>query len=135
MLLIALAFACGGTGSGSPEQQLETAMMAEHDKVMPKMGEANNLYKEMRQYLFLDTTMTMETRERLSMVTANLGEASEGMMNWMNGISDLEMKKNTMKPEELTQYLTQQKESITKIGELMDKSIAEAKTALTERKK
>ena len=102
---------------------------------MPKMGELDGLYKDMRQYLYLDTTMTMETRERLSMVTVNLKEAEEEMMNWMNGISDLAQKKTAMKSEELIKYLTEQKDEIKRIGDFTDKSISEAKTALAQRKK
>ncbi|WP_148270252.1 hypothetical protein [Haliscomenobacter hydrossis] len=135
MLLMALIYACGTGSAGGQEQQIENEMMAAHDRIMPKMGELNDLYKEMRQYLFLDTTMTMETRERLSMVTVNLKESEEEMMNWMNGISDLAQKKTTMKSEELIKYLTEQKNEINRIGDFTDKSITEAKTALAQRKK
>lgn len=134
MLLMALAFACGGTGAAGSSEKLEKEMMAEHDRIMPKMGELNELYKEMRQYLYLDTTMTMQTRENLSMVTVNLKEAEEEMMNWMNGISDLELNKVSMKPEELEKYLTTQNEEISRIGELTDASIKAAKDALAKRK-
>lgn len=134
MLLMALAFACGGTGAAGSSEKLEKEMMAEHDRIMPKMGELNELYKEMRQYLYLDTTMTMQTRENLSMVTVNLKEAEEEMMNWMNGISDLELNKVSMKPEELEKYLTTQNEEISRIGELTDASIKAAKEALAKRK-
>ncbi|MBK9488909.1 MAG: hypothetical protein IPO07_08995 [Haliscomenobacter sp.] len=135
MLLMALIYACGTGSAGVQEQQIENEMMAEHDRIMPKMGELNDLYKDMRQYLFLDTTMTMDTRERLSMVTVNLKESEEEMMNWMNGISDLAQKKTTMKSEELIKYLTEQKNEIKRIGDFTDKSITEAKTALAQRKK
>lgn len=134
MLLMALAFACGGTGATSSSEKVEKEMMAEHDRIMPKMGELNDLYKEMRQYLYLDTTMTMQTRENLSMVTVNLKEAEEEMMNWMNGISDLELNKVSMKPEELEKYLTTQNEEINRIGGLTDASIKAAKDALAKRK-
>ena len=134
MLLMALAFACGGTGSANAGEKIEKEMMAEHDRIMPKMGELNELYKEMRQYLFQDTTMTMETRENLSMVTVNLKEAEESMMNWMNGISDLELNKVSMKPEELEKYLTTQKEEIIRIGQFTDETIDKAKKALAKRK-
>lgn len=134
MLLMALAFACGGTGAASSSEKIEKEMMAEHDRIMPKMGELNKLYGEMRQYLFLDSTMTMQTRERLSMVTANLKEAEEGMTNWMNGISELELNKVSMKPEELEKYLTVQKEEIIRVGQLTDQTIDEAKKALANRK-
>lgn len=134
MLLMALAFACGGTGAVGSSEKIEKEMMAEHDRIMPKMGELNKLYGEMRQYLFLDTTMTMQTREKLSMVTANLKEAEEGMMNWMNGISELELNKVSMKPEELEKYLIAQKEEIIRVGQLTDQTIEEAKEALANRK-
>ena len=135
MLLMALAFACGGTGAAGAGEKIEKEMMAEHDRIMPKMGELNELSKAMSQYLFLDTTMTMETREDLSMVTVNLKEAEEAMMNWMNGISDLELKKVSMKPEELEKYLTTQKDEILRVGEFTDDSIDKAKKALANRKK
>lgn len=134
MLLMALAFACGGTGAAGAGETIEKEMMAEHDRIMPKMGELNELYKEMRQYLFQDTTMTMETRENLSMVTVNLKEAEESMMNWMNGISDLELNKVSMKPEELEKYLTTQKDEILRIGKFTDETIEKAKKALANRK-
>jgi hypothetical protein len=89
----------------------------------------------MRQYLFQDTTMTMETRENLSMVTVNLKEAEESMMNWMNGISDLELNKVSMKPEELEKYLTTQKDEIIRIGQFTDETIDKAKKALANRPK
>lgn len=135
MLLMALAFACGGSGTSSASDKIEKEMMAEHDRIMPKMGELNSLNKEMMQYLYLDTVMTMETRERLSMVAVTLKQAEEGMMNWMNGISDLELKRTSMSPEELEKYLAEQKAEIARIGEMTDKSIKEAKEALANRKK
>lgn len=134
MLLMALAFSCGGNGATTSSEKIEKEMMAEHDRIMPKMQELNELYTEMRQYLFLDTTMTVETRDRLSMVTANLKEAEEGMMNWMNGISDLELNKVSMKPEDLEKYLSARKGEILQIGQLTDQTIEEAKKALANRK-
>jgi hypothetical protein len=135
LLLAALVYSCVGGIGKSATEKIESEMMAEHDRIMPKMGELNQLYTEMRQYLFLDTTMTMETRENLSMVTVNLKEAEEEMLNWMNGISDLELKKASMKEPEIEAYVTKQKNEILRIGEFTDKSIKEAQEALAARKK
>jgi hypothetical protein len=69
------------------------------------------------------------------MVTVNLKEAEEEMLNWMNGISDLELKKASMKEPEIEAYVTKQKNEILRIGEFTDKSIKEAQEALAARKK
>jgi hypothetical protein len=137
-LLFALAclqFACKDNSAVGQEKALEDEMMDIHDEVMPKMGEATQLHKAMMDTLYNNTTMTIETREKMSQTAATLDQCINGMTNWMNGISDLELRKKGMKHEAIMQMLTQEKDNIAKIGEIMTTQMQDAKAHLDAMKK
>ncbi len=137
-LLLALAsfqLACKDNSAVGQEKALEDEMMDIHDEVMPKMGEATQLHKAMMDTLYNNTTMTIETREKMSQTAATLDQCINGMTNWMNGISDLELRKKGMKHEAIMQMLNQEKDNIAKIGEIMTSQMQDAKAHLEAMKK
>jgi hypothetical protein len=137
-LLVALAtiqFACQDNSATGKEKALQDEMMEIHDEIMPKMGEATQLHKSLMDTLYNNTTMTMETRENMSMTAATLEQTITGMTNWMNGISDLELRKKGMKHEEIMTLLTTEKSNIAEIGRIMDQMMEKAKGHLELLKK
>ncbi|MDX1940078.1 MAG: hypothetical protein SFU99_05965 [Saprospiraceae bacterium] len=131
LILGSFALSCDQTAKQqAQEQQLWDQVMAVHDEVMPKMGEMNQLSRDLRTKLEeLDTTLT-EQREQMMMGIRALEQADEGMMSWMSAIEPLDELHENKTHEEIMAYLKEEQQKVSKVKEDMLKSIEEGKKLL-----
>jgi hypothetical protein len=113
------------------EQTLYQEVIKIHDEVMPKLQEISNLKGKVEEKITEFEGIDQEDarlntlREQL----VNLDEADQSMMDWMHNFKttyDGWTHKETM------EYLQKEKERIRKTGELVDESIASARSLLEE---
>ena len=122
---IILLAACGPSKK-EELQTLKSEVMAIHDEVMPKMGELRRTRKD----LLLQADSLMETNpERAAMLTTvadEIGNANEGMMQWMRAYEP----EFEGTDEEIKQYLEDQKVAIQKVKDDMNGSLQKGKGVL-----
>ena len=122
---IILLAACGPSKK-EELQTLKSEVMAIHDEVMPKMGELRRTRKD----LLLQADSLMETNpERAAMLTTvadEIGNANEGMMQWMRAYEP----EFEGTDEEIKQYLEDQKVAIQKVKDDMNGSLQKGKEVL-----
>ncbi|MEM1120876.1 MAG: hypothetical protein AAGJ18_10540 [Bacteroidota bacterium] len=92
------------------------AVMANHDVVMPMMSTTNKVRKQLKQVLVDKPGLPTETQEQIKQLMANLDQADEGMMDWMNGFQQLEKLRENKAHKEILQYLDEQDVAIKKVG-------------------
>jgi hypothetical protein len=123
ILIIGLTFAsCGNKDQVS---ELKAEVMAIHDEVMPEMG---NLRKVRKQLISLSETKDSVEAEELSQLAEDIELANESMMEWMRNFEPL----FEGTPEEKTDYLKAQKESIAEVKEKMLSALEAGQKALSE---
>ncbi len=102
--------------------------MAIHDEVMPKMGELRRTRKD----LLLQADSLMESNpDRAAMLTTvadEIGNANEGMMQWMRAYEP----EFEGTDEEIKQYLEDQKVAIQKVKDEMIESLKKGNDVLSE---
>ena len=127
-LLFAIAFACtsnnqSGNESASGEvslDSLKSEVLSIHDEVMPKMGDLRRARKTLM--LWADSLVTIDSTKAnmLSTMAEDIANANESMMVWMRAYEpDFEGT-----DEEVRAYLEAQKESIQKVKDDMESSLA-----------
>lgn len=127
-LVILLFVACvDSTKSklGALEDAKWTAVMANHDVVMPMMGTTSKVRKQLKQLKADYTEMSPEDTEKIDQLISKLEKADEGMMDWMNGLQQLKKLQATKEHKEIISYLDQQDELIKQVGKDMTNSIQE----------
>ncbi len=126
-LILSLVLFWGCQSSEKTENtSLKDEVMAIHDEVMPKMGELRRTRMELVK--LADSLMVIDSLHASTyMDLANeIGEASEGMMQWMRNYEpDFEGTK-----EEIEAYLNEQKEAIQLVKDEMEGSLSRGKEAL-----
>jgi hypothetical protein len=96
----------------------EAEVMAIHDEVMPKMGEIHLARKSLKEIFSKTNDEVLKTE--ITRLMANLDQADEGMMVWM------EQWKVPEDSQEKSAYFLKEKEKITKVKHDMLNSLQEA---------
>ena len=113
------------------EKSLYQEVIKVHDEVMPKLQAISNLKGKVEEKIteFEGSSQEDERLNTLRKQLVNLDEADQSMMDWMHNF------KTTYEGwthEETMEYLEKEKVSIQKTGELVDESIASARSLLEE---
>jgi len=128
LIFVLFVFSCQ-QGKKSEVAELKDAVMAIHDESMPKMGEL----RKIRRNLMLQADslkVSDSTRAVVLLVTAEeIAAANEGMMDWMRNYEP----EYTGTKEEILFYLGEQRKSIQKVKEDMEKSLIKGKEMLKQR--
>lgn len=111
------------------EDELRNEVFAIHDEVMPRMSDIVQLKGGLLE-VKTDSTNALEIKAAQVL----LEKAEDAMMTWMNNFSAPEKLRESKKHEEIMQYLAGQKEEITKVRDMMNNSISNAKRILSEQK-
>ena len=125
ILIIPLFFSCDN------QKELYSEVMVIHDTAMAKMDKIITLksaLKEKAQAMSQDTTNTnIEEVKKINDLILNLDAADESMMNWMR---EFHQDYESHAKEEIMDYLENQKDRITKVGEEMNQAIEAANAYL-----
>lgn len=128
-VLVFVLFIIASCGGSRPEIEQEDALRNEvfaiHDAVMPRMSEIVKLKGKLRE-LPMDTTNEAVMRAAIS----QLEKAEEGMMDWMNKFTQPEKLRETKSHEEIMQYLSAEKNTISQVRDDMNNSIQVAERLL-----
>lgn len=105
--------------------------METHDEVMPRMGEIEQLKREIRNEIAQTPDMVAERKAKLEQIISNLDSASFAMMDWMHKFNPLP---DSARQEDAKAYLETEMERIKKVKEKMLESITTAREALEKEK-
>ncbi len=100
-----------------------TAVMANHDVVMPMMGTTNKVRKQLKNVTKEMPDLPAEKVEKINQLIINLDKADEGMMDWMNGFQQLKKLQATKDHKEILKYLEEQDVEIKRVGIEMTNAI------------
>lgn len=100
-----------------------TAVMANHDVVMPMMGTTNKVRKQLKAIATDRPDLPTETVDKINQLITNLDKADEGMMDWMNGFQQLKKLQATKEHKEILKYLDEQDVEIKRVGIEMTNAI------------
>ncbi len=131
ILLAFLSFSCG-SDTKDENKEMRDAVIAVHDEVMPKMGQLKAYEKEAQkraEELLTQTPVDSAKVKELSTLSAELGEAYEGMFVWMR---QYEVKDEDKSPEEIKAYLDEQMVLVREVNEKIKKSMEKAETLLKD---
>lgn len=131
-LALALLVWMGFTGC-QPDNTVEkafTEVMALHDEVMPQMSTLSGLEMTLQEVV-KDSTLTATAQDSIQQCLKQLGEAEEGMWEWMNQFKKPEMDDKN----EALRYLEEKKESIKTVGDAMHSSMEAAQKLVDAYKK
>lgn len=125
-LFLVCFWACGGESTAfKQEDSLRNEVFAIHDEAMPKMTDIVQLKGGLIE-LPTDSTNEAEVKS----ANSQLEKAEDAMMAWMNNFKAPEKLRDTKSHEEIMAYLENEKLEITKVRDLMNNSIANAKRIL-----
>ena len=135
-----LLVACGDADQAAAEQAAQEAaeaaqnslyqtMMEGHDRVMPMMGQVNQLQRNLQQRME-DTGLAEDHRELLTAANEKLEDAHDGMMEWMNGVKPLDELRGSMSADGVTDYIKEQTRSIGEVETAIVSSVASAQELL-----
>jgi len=100
-----------------------TAVMANHDVVMPMMGTTNKVRKKLKALLAQKENFPVEKVDKINALIADLDKADEGMMDWMNGFPQLKKLQAEKDHGEIIKFLEEQDVVIKGVGINMTNSI------------
>lgn len=100
-----------------------TAVMANHDVVMPMMGTTNKVRKKLKALIVGDKNLPVEKVEKINALIADLDKADESMMDWMNGFPQLKKLQAEKEHAEIIKFLDEQDVVIKGVGIKMTNSI------------
>ncbi len=100
-----------------------TAVMANHDVVMPMMGTTNKVRKKLKGLLSGEDNLPAEKVEKINTLIADLDKADESMMDWMNGFPQLKKLQAEKDHAEILKFLDEQDVVIKGVGIKMTNSI------------
>lgn len=122
-----------------PVAELDEAVIAVHDEVMPMMGEIQSLKKqlttkaeELAMEMAEDPTAVESTEEvqEIYFAVEALEDADQGMMNWMRDYSKIKVNLPEMDKAEALGILEQEMDKVGKVKTQILESIAGAKALL-----
>lgn len=124
VLPVFMLFACE---TADPNAALETEVMAIHDEVMPRMGEMNELKKQLQTRIdsisSVETDSIKEGLDQLMQAHKSVTAANDAMMDWMH---NYDSDREGMSAEEVKAYLEKEREKIQQVKEEMLSSIQNA---------
>lgn len=130
LLLAGLTFGCGegAVDQDQLEKDLANEVMDIHDEVMPKMAEVNRFGRTLRSY-YEDNkeTISADLDGQMELIQRELDAADDGMMGWMANYQALSTLKETMDHQAIMDYLSKEKEEISKVKDQINTSIEKAK--------
>lgn len=100
-----------------------TAVMANHDVVMPMMGTTNKVRKKLKGLLNGNDNLPAEKVEKINTLIGDLDKADESMMDWMNGFPQLKKLQAEKDHAEILKFLDEQDVVIKGVGIKMTNSI------------
>ncbi len=113
------------------KEELYDQVMEIHDISMAKMDKIMSLksdLKEKIQTLSMDSVNDHSAKiNEMESILADLNEADEGMMSWMR---DFHSNYENMQRDEIMEYLENQREKITQVGQTMNEAISQAEDYL-----
>ncbi len=118
VLLVFLAACRESSRQPSPDDVLYDEVMAIHDKVMPEMTTIHNLKKELHALRTPDSDSLILARIK------DLDDSDEAMMSWMHSF------KVPDKSDAKKIYLEQEKDKISKVSEMIYRSMDQAKATI-----
>ena len=128
ILLCAALMSCGNDNK-EIETKLNEEVMAVHNEVMPKMGEASRLKRQLDAFKksIPDDSVTLKINLINSIM--QLSKSEDMMSDWM---ANYKYPNPASKHEDLVIYLKAQKDSIKQVSDAMYMSLAIAKEFLKE---
>jgi hypothetical protein len=120
---------------GCKNEQKEVAatihkeIMAEHDKVMPKMSEINRLKRQLNTYRGIVPDDNAGLKDSLINAHLVLSKTEDMMTDWMEKYKYPDPERS---PEDMVKYLTGQKDTISQIGNDVFMSLAIGNALLTQ---
>ena len=134
---LSLLIACGAGSRETEDQQIEgkkwDEVMAQHDVVMPMMGQTHKVRKSLKAYKNTIEASEVTQMDRLNNLLTNLDKADEAMMDWMQGYQKLGVLQESKTHQEIMQYLEQEAVKINKVQDLMKASIEEGQAFIEEK--
>ena len=115
--ILIVSIACGNGNKAIQQARLDE-VMAIHDALMPHMGTIRNLQKDIKTKVELIASIdcTGNGQAELEILSRDLSEANENMMNWMRIFSRLSNKKSH---QEIMDYYTQEFDNINAVKKQM----------------
>ncbi len=132
-LSIILLVSCTEKKPSATYDALMQSVMTVHDEVMPLMGDIMKSKKQLASKISElqaagDEANTMAIAN-LQQATAKLDSASDAMMAWMHEFND---DFTGMNDAEITQYLTEEKAEIEKVGVMTKQALQDATAILQQ---
>ncbi len=130
-LAIILCAALVGCGNDDKEieMKLNEEVMAVHNEVMPKMGEASRLKRQLTSFKQNLPDDSVALKVSLIKTIMELSKSEDMMSDWM---ANYKYPNPSTKHEDLVIYLKAQKDSIKQVSDAMYMSLAVAKGFLKE---
>jgi len=100
-----------------------TAVMANHDVVMPMMGTTNKVRKQLKTHLKETEGLPTDKVEKINALITDLDKADESMMDWMNGFLPLKKLQAEKEHADIIKFLDEQDVVIKGVGIKMTNSI------------
>ena len=120
-------------GCGSDDKELETKLheevMVVHNEVMPKMGEASRLKRQLATFKQTVPDENAALKDSLINTILLLAKSEDMMSDWM---ANYKYPNPAAKHEDLVMYLKAQKDSIKQVSDALYMSLAVAKGFLKE---
>lgn len=140
LFAVVLATACGpsapadDTSAFTDEQeqaqeQSYSTMMAAHDRIMPRMGEINQLTRALETELS-SSDLPDSSRQQIQAAIAELEKADDAMMEWMSGLEPKEELQTQYSHEEILQIYEGEATEIREVETTMSQAIDQAKLLL-----
>lgn len=120
LLICSLLMSCKNDNK-ELHKKLNDEVMAVHDEIMPKMAEINRLKRQLNAYKATVSDDNVALKDSLINTILLLSESEDLMNDWMK---NFKFPDESMKHEDVVTYLTNQKDSIKQVGDIMYKSMA-----------
>ncbi len=128
ILLCATLMGCGNDNK-EIETKLNEEVMVVHNEVMPKMGEASRLKRQLTTFKQTLPDDSVALKVNLIKTIMELSKSEDMMSDWM---ANYKYPNPTAKHEDLVIYLIAQKDSIKQVSDAMYMSLAIAKGFLKD---
>ena len=133
LFTLAILLCAALVGCGNDNKEIETKLneevMAVHNEVMPKMGEASRLKRQLDAFKKSIPDDSVTLKVSLIKTIMELSKSEDMMSDWM---ANYKYPNPAAKHEDLVLYLKAQKDSIKQVSDAMYMSLAIAKGFLKE---
>ena len=133
LFTLAVLLCAALTGCGNDDKEIETKLneevMVVHNEVMPKMGEASRLKRQLATFKQTVPDENAALKDSLINTILLLAKSEDMMSDWM---ANYKYPNPAAKHEDLVIYLKSQKDSIRQVSDAMYMSLAIAKGFLNQ---